>query len=46
MTLMNMITHTHKSTYLYVTPEAEPRGILWLKTSVKYNTIVNNRINW
>ncbi len=28
MTFVNMITHTHKNTYHYATPEAEPRGIL------------------
>ena len=28
MALMNMLTHIHKSTYLYAKPEAEPRGIL------------------
>ncbi len=31
MTLMNMFTHIHKVTYLYATPEAEPRGILLIK---------------
>lgn len=31
MTLMNMFTHIHKSTHLYATPEAEPRGILLIK---------------
>lgn len=25
---VNMFTHTHKNTYHYATPEAEPRGIL------------------
>jgi len=24
--LMDMLTHIHKSTYLYATPEAEPSG--------------------
>jgi len=31
MTLMDMLTHIHKTTYLYATPEAEPRGILLIK---------------
>ncbi len=34
MTLMNMFTHIHKVTYLYATPEAEPRGILLIKTQI------------
>jgi len=33
MTLMNMFTHIHKVTYLYATPEAEPRGILLIKAA-------------
>ncbi len=43
MTLMNIFTHKNKSTYLYATPEAEPRGIL----SIKENKLplVNNLIN-
>ncbi len=35
MTLMNMFTHKNKSTYLYATPEAEPRGILSIKKEVE-----------
>ena len=31
MTLVNMFTHKYKNTYLYATPEAEPRGILLIK---------------
>ncbi|HCE54351.1 MAG: substrate-binding domain-containing protein [Lutibacter sp.] len=31
MTLRNMLTHIHKPTYYYATPEAEPRGILLIK---------------
>jgi len=33
--LMDMLTHIHKSTYLYATPEAEPRGILLIKEAFK-----------
>ena len=29
-----MFTHIHKSTYLYATPETEPRGILLIKISL------------
>lgn len=32
MTFMDMFTHNHKYKYLYATPEAEPRGILLIKT--------------
>lgn len=31
MTLVDMLTHINKYTYLYATPEAEPRGILLIK---------------
>lgn len=31
VTLMDMFTHIHKATYLYATPQTEPRGILLIK---------------
>jgi len=33
MTFMDMFTHNHKYKYLYATPEAEPRGILLIKST-------------
>jgi len=40
--LMDMLTHIHKSTYAYATPEAEPRGILLIKTyGAKLCNVVN-----
>ncbi|MGK0494142.1 MAG: hypothetical protein ACJAU2_000518, partial [Maribacter sp.] len=32
VTLVNMFAHTHKCNYHYATPEAEPRGILLIKS--------------
>ena len=40
MTLMNMFTHIHKVTYLYATPEAEPRGILLIKSKSHFGKIL------
>jgi len=39
MTLMNMFTHIHKVTYLYATPEAEPRGILLIKPTIVIGSV-------
>jgi len=35
MTLINMLTHTHKNTYLYATLDAERRGILSIKNRLE-----------